>query len=66
MLPMKSRGVVLSNKDLVRFHKPSVLNLSEKLINSIKSESQKGAAQWLQNLGQQLIRSGFSRYLVYE
>ena len=64
--PHEFKGVVLSNKGLVLLQKPSALNPSEKLIDSIKSEFKKGAAQGLQNLGQQLIKSGVSKYLVNE
>ena len=64
--PHRFIGVVLSNKGLILLQKPSALHPSEKLIDSIKAEFKKGAAQGLQNLGQQLIKSGVSKYLVSE
>lgn len=64
--PHEFKDVVLSNKGLVLLQKPSALNPSEKLIDSIKSEFKKGAAQGIQNLGHQLIKSGVSKYLISE
>ncbi|MGM8226949.1 hypothetical protein ACSV5M_10225 [Cellvibrio sp. ARAG 10.3] len=64
--PHEFKGVVLSNKGLVLLQKPSALNPSVKLVESIKAEFKKGAALGLQSLGQQLIKSGVSRYLVSE
>lgn len=64
--PHEFKGVVLSNKGIVLLQKPSSLNPCEKLVDSIKAEFKKGAAQGLQNLGQQLIMSGVSKYLISE
>lgn len=62
--PNRFKEVILSNKGLVLLGRPSSLCATEKLVDSIKSEFKKGAAKGIQELGQQLIQSGVSKFLI--